>query len=128
MTDFTPSTIGALIIAASFASGLNVYATVLTLGVLARLHWVVLPPGLESIGHLWIIAASALMFALEFVADKIPGVDLIWNALHTFVRLPIAALIAYQASAQMSPEMKILAAIAGAAIALVTHGSKIAAR
>ncbi len=74
------------------------------------------------------IGVSGAMFALEFVADKIPGFDLIWNALHTFIRLPVAALLAYQASAHLSPEMKLLAALAGAAIALVAHGSKIAVR
>lgn len=128
MTTFTPGNIVALIIAASFAAGLNVYATVLTLGLLTHAHWVVLPPGLEGLGSWWVIGVSGAMFALEFVADKIPGFDLIWNALHTFIRLPVAALLAYQASSHLSPEMKLLAALAGAAIALVAHGSKTAVR
>jgi hypothetical protein len=128
MTIFTPTGIAALVIAASFAAGLNVYATVLTLGVLARVHWVVLPPGLEGLGDWWVIGASGALFAVEFFADKIPGFDLIWNALHTFVRPPIAALLAYQASAQMSPQLKLLAALAGAAIAMIAHGSKTAVR
>jgi Domain of unknown function (DUF4126) len=128
MTIFTPANIAALVIAASFAAGLNVYATVLTLGLLAHVHWVVLPPGLEALGNWWVIGASAVMFAAEFVADKIPGIDLIWNALHTFIRLPVAALLAYQATSHLSPEMKLLAAVAGAAIAFVAHGSKIAVR
>ncbi len=128
MTTFTPSTIAALIIAASFAAGLNVYATVLTLGLLAHAHWVALPPGLEVLGRWSVIGVSGAMFALEFFADKIPGVDIVWNSLHTFVRLPIAALLAYQASNQLSPQMQILAAVAGAAIALVSHGSKTAIR
>jgi len=128
MTTFTPGNIAALIIAASFAAGLNVYATVLTLGLLTHAHWVVLPPGLEVLGSWWVIGVSGAMFALEFVADKIPGFDLIWNALHTFIRLPVAALLAYQASSHLSPEMKLLAALAGAAIALVAHGSKTAVR
>ena len=100
---FTPSTIAALVIAASFAAGLNVYATVLTLGVLARLHWAVLPGGLEMLGDWWVIGASAALFAAEFVADKIPGLDLVWNALHTFVRIPVAALLAYGATTHLSP-------------------------
>jgi hypothetical protein len=128
MAIFTPSNIAALIIAASFAAGLNVYATVLTLGLLARVHGVVLPPGLEILGNWWVIGVSGGMFALEFVADKIPAFDMIWNALHTFIRLPVAALIAYQASEQLSPQMKLLAALAGGAIALVAHGSKTAVR
>lgn len=128
MAIFTASNIVALIIAASFAAGLNVYATVLTLGILAHTHWVVLPPGLDALASWWVIGASGALFAAEFVADKIPGFDLIWNALHTFIRLPVAALLAYQASSHLSPEMKLLAAIAGAAIAFVAHGSKTAIR
>jgi Domain of unknown function (DUF4126) len=128
VTIFTPANIAALIIAASFAAGLNVYATVLTLGLLAHTHWVVLPPGLDALGDWWVIGVSGAMFALEFVADKIPGFDLIWNALHTFIRIPVAALLAYQASAQMSPQMKLIATLAGAAIAMAAHGSKTAVR
>ncbi len=128
MTAFTPSTIAALVIAASFAAGLNVYATVMTLGLLAHWHWVVLPSGLEVLGDGWVIAASGAMFALEFVADKIPGVDLIWNALHTFIRVPVAGLIAYRATAHLSPQMQLLATVGGALIALAAHGSKTAVR
>jgi hypothetical protein len=128
MTVFTPSNIAALIIAASFAAGLNVYATVLTLGLLARAHWAVLPPGLEALGDWWVIGVSGAMFVLEFFADKIPGFDMIWNALHTFIRLPVAALLAWQASAQLSPQMQLVAALAGGAIALVSHSSKTAVR
>ncbi len=128
MTTFTPGNIAALIIATSFAAGLNVYATVLTLGLLAHAHWVVLPPGLEILGNWWVIGVSGAMFALEFFADKIPAFDMIWNALHTFIRIPVAALIAYQASAQLSPQMKLVAALAGGTIALVSHSSKTAVR
>lgn len=128
MTIFTPANIAALIIAASFAAGLNVYATVLTLGLLTRAHWVVLPPGLDALGNWWVIGASGALFIAEFIADKIPGFDLIWNALHTFIRLPVAALLAYQASSHLSPELQLLATIAGAAIALIAHGSKTAVR
>ncbi|MBV8114015.1 MAG: DUF4126 domain-containing protein [Silvibacterium sp.] len=128
MTIFTPANIAALIIASSFAAGLNVYATVLTLGLLSHTHAASLPPGLEMLGQWWVIGLSGAMFALEFVADKIPGFDMVWNALHTFVRPPIAALIAYQASAQLSPGMKLAAALAGGGIALVSHGSKTAVR
>jgi hypothetical protein len=128
MTIFTPANIAALIIASSFAAGLNVYATVLTLGLLSRTHEVALPPGLEMLGDWWVIGLSGAMFALEFVADKIPAFDMIWNALHTFIRPPIAALLAWQASAQLSPGSKLVAALAGASIALVSHGSKTAVR
>jgi hypothetical protein len=126
--NFTPSSIAALIVAASFAAGLNVYATVATLGLLSHFNWVTLPPGLHALSDPWIIAVSSLLFAVEVFADKIPAFDLIWNAAHTFIRVPVAALLAYQAASQLSPEMKLLAAAAGAAIAAIAHTSKIAAR
>lgn len=125
---FTPANIAALVIAASFAAGLNVYATVLTLGLLARFNWAVLPPGLEVLGHTWVLVVCGIMFAIEFVADKIPGFDMIWNGLHTAVRVPVAALVAYHASAQLSPEMQVLATALAAAIALAAHSSKTAIR
>ena len=125
---FTPSTIAALIIAASFAAGLNVYATVLTLGLLAHTHWVVLPSGLDTLGNWWVISVSAVLFGVEFFADKIPALDMLWNALHTFIRIPVAGLLAYRASMHLSPGMQVLATAAGAAIALAAHGSKTAIR
>src|SRR5580692_4719598 len=125
---FNPANITALVIAASFAAGLNIYATVLTLGILARTQWVALPPGLDSLGHTWILVVCGIMFAMEFVADKIPGFDMVWNGLHTVVRVPIAALVAYHASSQLTPQMQILATTIGAAIALAAHGSKTALR
>src|SRR5277367_1194515 len=126
--NFTPSTLAGLVVAASFAAGLNIYATVLTLGFLARMHWVELPQGLEVLASWWVIGASAALFSVEFFADKIPGFDLVWNALHTFVRIPLAALLAYRATNQLSPEMQLLATCAGALIALAAHSSKTAAR
>ena len=125
---FTTATITALIVAASFAAGLNIYATVLTLGILARTQWVPLPPGLDSLGHTWVLVACAIMFAIEFVVDKIPALDMAWNVLHTVVRVPIAGLVAYNASAHLSPQMQIMATAIGAAIALATHTSKTAVR
>jgi uncharacterized protein DUF4126 len=125
---FSPANITALVIAASFAAGLNIYATVLTLGLLARTQWVALPPGLDSLGHTWVLVVCAIMFAIEFVADKIPAFDLIWNALHTVIRIPISALVAYHASSQLSPQMQVLATAIGAAVALAAHGSKTALR
>jgi len=107
---FTPSSIAALIVAASFAAGLNVYATVATLGILAHFHWVVLPPGLETLANPWIICVASLLFAVEVFADKVPALDLFWNAAHTFIRVPVAALLAYRAASQLSPEMQLLAA------------------
>ena len=122
-----PELVG-LIVATSFAAGLNVYATVATLGVLAHLQVLALPPGLHMLGSWWVIGAAGVLFVIEFFADKIPAFDLIWNALHTFVRVPIAALIAYGATTQLSPEKQVIATLAGGAIALAAHGGKTAAR
>jgi Domain of unknown function (DUF4126) len=118
----------AILVTVSFASGLNVYATVATLGLLAHTGVMTLPPSLNLLGNWWVIGVSAALFGLEFVADKIPGFDLVWNALHTFIRVPVAALLAWRATAQMSPWEQILAAAAGGAIALAAHGGKTAAR
>src|ERR1700748_12041 len=124
--NFSPANITALVIAASFAAGLNIYATVLTLGILARMHWGALPPGLDSLGHTWVLVVCGVMFAIEFVADKIPGFDVVWNALHPLVRVPVAALVAYHATSQLSPQMQVLATAIGAGIALASHSSKTA--
>lgn len=117
-----------LIVAVSFAAGLNVYATVATLGLLAHAGLLDLPSGLHILSSWWVIGAAGALFAVEFFADKIPAFDLFWNALHTFVRVPVAALIAYGATTQLSPEKQLLAALAGGAIALAAHGGKTAAR
>jgi hypothetical protein len=117
-----------LIVALSFAAGLNAYATVATLGLLARLGMLDLPSGLHLIADWWVIAGSGALFGIEFFADKIPAFDLFWNALHTFVRIPVAALMAYGATAQLSPEKQLLATLAGGVIALAAHGGKTAVR
>ena len=118
----------ALLIAVSFAAGLNVYATVATLGLLAHTRWLELPPQLHLLSSWWVIGASAALFAVEFFADKVPAFDLVWNALHTFIRVPVAALLAYQATAGLSPLEQAAATALGGAIALAAHGGKTAAR
>jgi Domain of unknown function (DUF4126) len=118
----------AILAAVCFAAGLNVYATVATLGLLARAGTIVLPAPLHALQSWWIIGASAILFIVEFFGDKIPAFDLIWNALHTFVRIPVAALIAYLATSQLSLGEQALAALAGGLLALAAHGGKTAAR
>src|SRR4029077_12201542 len=112
------SRLAALVVASSFAAGLNVYATVATLGILARSGAIELPPSLDLMTSWWVIGASIALYVLEFVADKIPAIDLVWNALQTFVRIPVAALLAYAATARMSPAEQLLAATVGGCIAL----------
>lgn len=123
-----PREVFALIAAVGFAAGLNLYATIAVLGLLAHFGHLPLPPGLQLLDSWPIIAASLALFALEFFADKIPAFDLIWNALHTFIRVPVAGLLAYQATSQLSPELQLLATLLGAAVALAAHGGKTAVR
>jgi hypothetical protein len=118
----------AMIVAVSFAAGLNVYATIATLGVLAHTGVLILPQALSLLASWWVIGASAVLFGVEFFADKIPAFDLIWNALHTFVRIPVAAVLAYQATAGQSPGKQLVATLVGGAIALAAHGGKTAMR
>ena len=118
----------ALIVAVSFAAGLNVYATVATLGLLAHAGALALPASLHLLESWWVIGASAALFAVEFFADKVPAFDLIWNALHTFIRVPIAALLAWRATATLTPGEQLAATLLGGLIALAAHGGKTAAR
>ena len=118
----------ALLAAIGFAAGLNLYATVAVLGLLARFGHLPLPPGLLALESWPVIVASAVLFLVEFFADKVPAFDLIWNALHTFIRVPVAGLLAFEAAKQLSPGMQLLATLLGAAVALAAHGGKTAAR
>jgi hypothetical protein len=128
MLAFTAQDALAIVVGGSFAAGLNVYATVATLGLLSHAGAFQLPPALHPLGSWAVIAACALIFGLEFVADKIPVFDLVWNALNTFVRVPVAALLSYGATQQLSPGKQLGAATLGAVLALAAHGGKIALR
>jgi hypothetical protein len=123
-----PPELFALIAAIAFAAGLNLYLTVSVLGLLSRFGHLPLPPGLQLLETWPVIAVALALFAIEFFADKIPAFDLFWNALHTFIRVPVAGLIAYRATAQLSPQHQLLATLLGAAIALAAHGGKTAVR
>lgn len=121
---------GALVpflITTSFAAGLNVYLTVATLGLLGRAEFVDLPGALDAIENPWVIGACLALFAIEFVADKVPFIDVAWNVLQTFVRVPVAGVLAYAATTPLEPHWQLLAAAAGSTIALMAHGGKVAA-
>ena len=118
----------AVLTATSFAAGLNVYATVATLGLLAYAGMIPLPPALHLLSSWYVIAGCGALFLVEFFADKVPVFDLLWNALHTFVRVPVAALLAYGATAELSPGRQLRATLLGGAIALAAHGGKTAVR
>jgi hypothetical protein len=126
--DFSPRQLLALAIATSFAAGVNVYATVATLGLLARFHLIDLPASLSVVAENWVMAIATALFLVEFVADKVPFLDLVWNALQTFVRVPVAALLAYGAASHLSPADQLLTAALGSVVALAAHGGKMAAR
>jgi hypothetical protein len=130
LSPFIPDghTLTALLVVVCFSAGLNVYATVAMLGVLARTHVVILPPSLGILESWYMIGACAVLFLVEFVGDKIPVFDLLWNALQTFVRVPVAALITYAATSQLPQWQQLLATLAGSLIALAAHGGKTAAR
>ena len=118
----------AVLTAISFAAGLNVYATVATIGLLAHTGVFPSPPGLQLLSNWYVIACSGILFLVELFADKILVFDLLWNALHTFVRVPVAALLAYRATAQLSPGLQLFATLLGGAIALAAHSGKTAVR
>ena len=128
MTLFGPDEIVATMVAVSFAAGLNVYATVATLGLLGRANLVTLPGPIAMLSNEWVIGASLALFVLEFFADKIPVFDLFWNALQTFIRVPAGALLAWSATTSLPPAGQLIVALAGAAIALAAHGGKLAIR
>jgi hypothetical protein len=126
--DFSTNQIIAIVVGASFAAGLNVYATVATLGLLGHSGLLKLPPALDPLTSWYVIGAAGALFVIEFFADKIPAFDLLWNALHTFVRIPVAALLAYGATAQLSPGQQLFSAVVASAIAFVAHSTKTAVR
>src|SRR5215475_2347677 len=112
----------------AWLSGVNLYATVLTLGLLQKFHLVKLPGGLDMLGEWWVILLAASLYLIEFVADKIPAVDTAWDAVHTFIRVPAGAILAASAFADFHPAVKTAAMILGAGVALSSHGTKAATR
>jgi Domain of unknown function (DUF4126) len=125
---FDPGRLTALLVAVSFAAGLNLNVTVAVLGLLGRFHVLTLPPGLSLLDHTWVIALAIGLSVIEAVADKIPYFDLVWNAVHTFIRVPAAAILAFQATNHLSPAERALVTLAAAAIAGVAHTTKTSAR
>jgi hypothetical protein len=117
-----------LVLGAGFSSGLNLYATVATLGLLQRYGVIHLPSSLEILSHPWVLGLAAALYLLEFFADKVPYVDTIWDAVHTFIRPPAAALLAYAAAAGAPPEWRWGAALLAGGVALTSHGTKASAR
>ena len=118
----------AVALGASWASGLNPYAAVLVLGGAQRLGLVGLPNDLQVLGSPWVLAAAAVLFAINFFADKIPLVDSLNDVLHTVVRIPAGALLAFGAADQFGPEVSTIAGLLGGTLAAGSHLAKTGAR
>jgi uncharacterized membrane protein len=126
MPDWT-STLG-FAMGTAWLSGINLYATVLTLGLLERFHLARLPGDLAQLGQWWVIGLAGLLYTVEFVADKVPAVDSAWDAIHTFIRVPAGAVMAASAFAGFDPSVRIVALLCGGGIALSSHGAKATVR
>jgi hypothetical protein len=128
LPDMNPlSTLG-IVLGTGYSSGLNLYATVVTLGLLQRFGLIHLQPQLQILSHTWILTLAAVLYLVEFFADKIPLVDTAWDAIHTFIRPPAAALLAYASVGALSPEWRIGAALLAGAAALTSHSAKASTR
>lgn len=112
----------------SFASGLNLYATVAAAGLFQRFGVVDLPPSLAILSHPVIIGIALALFVIEFVADKVPLVDSAWDAVHTFIRPPAAMILAWASFGDVSEVWKLGAALLAGSVALTSHGAKASAR
>lgn len=113
---------------ASFASGLNLYATIAALGLFHRYGVIHLPPSLEVLAHPVVLGVALVLYGVEFVADKVPYVDNVWDVVHTFIRPPAAAVLAYSAFGGVPEEWRIAAALLAGGVALTSHGSKASTR
>ena len=118
----------ALALGLAWASGIRLYAAVFIAGGLQRLGYVTLPPHLAVLSHDWALIASFVMFVGEFVADKVPVFDSLWDALHTFVRIPAGILLAWGAFGDQTPVAQVIMVLAGGAVVTGTHLTKAATR
>jgi Domain of unknown function (DUF4126) len=118
----------ALGMGSAWASGINLYAAILVLGVMGMNGDIILPPDLQVLASPIVIAAAGLMYMVEFTADKIPGVDTSWDALHTLIRVPAGAMLAAGAVGDMNPAIVIASGILGGGVSLATHAAKSGSR
>lgn len=113
---------------ASWVSGINLYASVATLGLLSRFANLQLPGELEVLTSWWVIGVSVVLYLVEFVADKIPIVDSTWDVVHTFIRIPAGAVLAATAFGDFDKSVQVIAFLLGGGLALSSHGTKAATR
>jgi flagellar biosynthesis protein FliQ len=113
---------------ASWVSGINLYATVATLGLLSRFAHLKLPGDLDVVTNWWVIGVALFLFVIEFIADKIQLVDSVWDIIHTFIRIPAGAVLAATAFGDFDKSVQVIALLLGGGLALSSHGTKAAAR
>jgi len=112
----------------SFASGLNVYLTVAAAGLFQRFGIIQLPDSLQVLANPIVLGVAIALFLIEFIADKVPYIDTAWDAIHTFIRPPAAAVIAYSAFGNVPEEWKLGASLLAGGVALTSHGAKATSR
>ncbi len=117
-----------LALGSAWTSGINLYATVTVLGLLQKFNLTRLPGGLDVLDNWWIIGIAGFLYAIEFFADKIPYIDSVWDVVHTFIRVPAGALMAYAATNQTDASVMTIATLLGGGLALSSHGTKAAVR
>ncbi len=117
-----------LALGSAWTSGINLYATVTILGLIEKFGFAKLPGGLDVLNNWWIIGIAGGLFVVEFFADKIPYVDSVWDVIHTFIRIPAGAIVAYGATSQLDPSIYVSAFLIGGGLATAAHGSKAAIR
>jgi hypothetical protein len=113
-----------LALGTAWTAGINLYATVAVLGLLQKLGSVKLPGGLDVLDNWWIIGIAAFLYAVEFFADKVPYVDSVWDVIHTFIRVPAGAAVAYAATNDMDASAYTIATLLGGGLALSSHATK----
>lgn len=117
-----------LALGSAWTSGINLYATVSILGLLQKVSAIELPGGLDILDNWWVIGVAGGLYLIEFVADKVPYVDSVWDVVHTFIRVPAGAAMAYGATADMDASVVVIATLVGGGFALSSHGTKAAIR
>jgi len=115
-------------VGSAWLSGVNLYATVFMLGLMQRFNLAHLPGDMSYVAHTWVLILSGTLFAVQFIADKIPAVDSAWDIVHTFIRVPAGAILAAAAFAHFDPEVRLAALLLGGGIALTSHSAKTATR
>ncbi|MGB5438369.1 MAG: DUF4126 domain-containing protein [Gammaproteobacteria bacterium] len=118
----------ALTMGVAWASGINLYAALFMLGWMGSSGNIELPPDLEILSNPMVMLAAGLMYCVEFFADKIPGVDTGWDAIHTFIRIPAGAILAAAAVGDIGPGAELAAAITGGTLAGGSHLAKAGSR